>query len=441
MRRRMFIRSGVTLGLVLSLSGASWLCSSGALADARDDQVAREQRAASEADKARSELEGINSDLAEAVLRVSELSDQLDAAQVAQSEAEAQLAAAQRTHQATLDQLHVAQANLDAAQEAIAADEQQSAHEREAISTLARTEYLSRGERGPLTLLLESKTTADFAATAQAAGMAANVHAREMNAAERRLSRARAQRARQSALTDQIQDLEATAKTQVAAADEAREKAEQATQRVADLKTSAQAAQADLETKKASLQDDLARAEAEAEQAKAEIAKIDEENRRQAEAAAQLAAQQQAQPANPTPGTTTTHGSSIFASPLHHALVITSPYGYRIHPLLGYRKLHMGVDLASACGEQQFASAAGRVVSTRYEGAGGNTVTINHGLIDGISWVTTYRHMSAFAVSPGQTVSQGQLIGYTGATGGVTGCHVHFEIWKNGSTIDPMGML
>src|SRR5699024_7774961 len=87
-------------------------------------------------------------------------------------------------------------------------------------------------------------------------------------------------------------------------------------------------------------------------------------------------------------------------------------------------------------------SAGGTVVEVNPapNGTHGNQVMIDHGVIGGSTYVTVYNHMSRFAVSQGQQVSQGDTIGYTGATGLVTGCHVHFEVWKNGSTINPMGL-
>lgn len=122
---------------------------------------------------------------------------------------------------------------------------------------------------------------------------------------------------------------------------------------------------------------------------------------------------------------------------------MTSSYGYRVYPITGGWFMHNGVDLRSACGNSQVSAASGTVsaVKPAYgNGTHGNQVIINHGIIGGNSYVTVYNHLSRFAVSTGESVSQGEVIGYTGATGNVTGCHVHFEVWKNGSTIDPMGL-
>ncbi|MDU0969145.1 MAG: peptidoglycan DD-metalloendopeptidase family protein [Actinomycetaceae bacterium] len=408
--------------------GSAWTVPS-AHSDSRDDAVRRQQQAKNKADEARSALEGVNADLASAVLKVSDLQTKLAGANAELDQANAKLAAAERTQTSTADQLAAAQSDLKDLSSTIDEDEQTQQREHRAIGSLARSEYVGQSGRNAFVLLLGDKKTSDFADAAQAAGMVAQVHERQIGVVEQRLVRSRSQRERQDALAKQVSSLKQTADAQVEAAAQAKQESEEAKKHVEDLTNQAKAAQTSLESKKASLQNDLSQAQAAQAAASQAIAQIDAENRRNAAASAGLS------------GSKWKGKGTLFTSPLHHSLYITSPYGYRIHPILGYRKLHMGVDLQSACGEQQFAALGGRVVSTVYEGSGGNTVTINHGLVGGISWVTKYRHMTRFAVTPGQQVKQGQLIGYTGATGNVTGCHVHFEIWKNGTTIDPMTML
>src|SRR5690606_26977035 len=213
----------------------------------------------------------------------------------------------------------------------------------------------------------------------------------------------------------------------------------------------------ELEERQSEYQDQLAEVEQDQEQIASEIARIDEENRRREEARRraeerrqqQLQQQQQQQQSAPSGGGGSASGgssgggggSSSSIAPPVSPLYVTSPYGYRVYPITGGWFMHNGVDLRSSCGEAQGAAASGTVSAVRGaygNGTHGNQVMINHGMINGSSWVTVYNHLSGFAVSEGQTVTQGQTIGYTGATGAVTGCHVHFEVWKNGSTIDPM---
>lgn len=113
----------------------------------------------------------------------------------------------------------------------------------------------------------------------------------------------------------------------------------------------------------------------------------------------------------------------------------TSPFGYRIHPILRYRRLHTGIDFGAPMGSPIVASAPGRVQSAGWDGGYGRAVRINHG--GGI--LTLYGHMSRTAVAAGQQVAAGQVIGYVGSTGLSTGPHLHYEVHRNGQRIDPAG--
>ncbi|MFS3128651.1 peptidoglycan DD-metalloendopeptidase family protein [Nocardioides sp. Bht2] len=117
---------------------------------------------------------------------------------------------------------------------------------------------------------------------------------------------------------------------------------------------------------------------------------------------------------------------------------VTSPYGYRIHPIYGYRSLHNGVDFGAACGTPMYASANGTVLSRYYQDAWGNRLIIDHGGARGVGLATIYNHASSYVVSPGERVKRGQLIGYVGTTGWSTGCHLHFIVMANGTPVDPM---
>ena len=160
-----------------------------------------------------------------------------------------------------------------------------------------------------------------------------------------------------------------------------------------------------------------------AEQAlQAELAKLEEELRKQEEAAKK-------QYGNSSIVST---GSLIWPAP--SCGYVTSPYGWRVHPIFGYDKFHYGVDIPAYAGANILASDSGTVAVATYSSSYGNYVMINHG--GGI--YTLYAHMSTLLVSAGQSVSQGQIIGYCGSTGWSTGPHLHYEVRKNGSTVDPL---
>lgn len=117
---------------------------------------------------------------------------------------------------------------------------------------------------------------------------------------------------------------------------------------------------------------------------------------------------------------------------------ITSGYGGRVHPVLGYYKGHDGVDFGAACGAPVKAAKSGTVVAVEYHHASGNRVKIDHG--NGV--VTGYYHLQGFNTSVGATVAQGDTIGYVGSTGRSTGCHLHFaKMDEAGNYSDPMSLL
>jgi murein DD-endopeptidase MepM/ murein hydrolase activator NlpD len=116
--------------------------------------------------------------------------------------------------------------------------------------------------------------------------------------------------------------------------------------------------------------------------------------------------------------------------------IMRSGFGSRRHPILGYVKMHTGVDWATAYGTPIFASGNGVVETAAVEGGYGKYVKLKHNN----GYETAYGHMSAFAkgLEPGKRVRQGQVIGFVGSTGQSTGPHVHYEILVNGRFVDPM---
>ena len=116
---------------------------------------------------------------------------------------------------------------------------------------------------------------------------------------------------------------------------------------------------------------------------------------------------------------------------------ITSRYGTRTHPVLGYRRFHAGIDFGASHGTTVNAADSGRVIFSGWYGGYGNAVILDHG--GGIT--TLYGHNSRLLVREGQTVQQGQPIAAVGSTGLSTGPHLHFEVRRNGNPVDPLGFL
>ncbi len=120
---------------------------------------------------------------------------------------------------------------------------------------------------------------------------------------------------------------------------------------------------------------------------------------------------------------------------------ITSPYGMRFHPILHTYKLHDGTDFGGGCGTPIRAAAAGTVIQKYYNGGYGNRLILDHWVQKGVSLSTSYNHLSGYSASVGENVRRGEIIGYVGTTGYSTGCHLHFMVYENGSTVDPMSWL
>ncbi|MFP4127338.1 MAG: M23 family metallopeptidase [Alphaproteobacteria bacterium] len=117
---------------------------------------------------------------------------------------------------------------------------------------------------------------------------------------------------------------------------------------------------------------------------------------------------------------------------------MSSDFGMRRHPILGYNRMHRGIDFAAPTGTPIRAAGDGRIVRVGPYGGYGNYVRIQHG--DG--YATAYAHLSRFAAGTrsGRRVEQGEVIGYVGSTGRSTGPHLHFEVLKNGEQVDPLGI-
>ncbi len=182
-----------------------------------------------------------------------------------------------------------------------------------------------------------------------------------------------------------------------------------------------------LEEESAAIAETLRRRQAEAEAAAAAAA---------ARAATSTTTPAAATPSGGSPGTTAaaapTKAPGRLLTPVPGA-PITSPYGYRIHPIYGTSRLHTGIDYGASSGTPIRASADGVVVSASWFGGYGNATIIDHG--GGIA--TLVGHQSSMSVSAGQKVTQGQTIGRVGCTGDCTGPHVHFEVRVNGDPVNP----
>ena len=124
---------------------------------------------------------------------------------------------------------------------------------------------------------------------------------------------------------------------------------------------------------------------------------------------------------------------SLMKTPINGAR-LSSSFGMRKHPILGYNKMHRGTDFAAPSGTPIMASGSGTIIRARWCGGGGNCVKIKHNS----TYETIYAHMKSFAkgIKEGRKVKQGQIIGYVGSTGMSTGPHLHYEVVVNGKKVN-----
>lgn len=253
-------------------------------------------------------------------------------------------------------------------------------------------------------------------------------------------------------IVDSDMDLIGSIKTERDKINEQKAVLEQERQKQVELKAESAKKKEEVEKRKAEQQAILNKAENDkstAEQAYNELQASSQEigNMLRARAAARAAAAAPAPSADSSSGGSSdggggggyalqpVSGSGAMMWPVNG--VITSPFGYRNHPIFGRSILHSGIDIGVDYGTPVQAADGGVVVEAGWIGGYGYAVVIDHG--NGLS--TLYGHNSSLNVSSGQSVSKGQVIAYAGSTGNSTGPHVHFEVRANGDPVDPSAYL
>lgn len=150
-----------------------------------------------------------------------------------------------------------------------------------------------------------------------------------------------------------------------------------------------------------------------------------------------LTAQMQSGSIQSSSSSTSTYSGGVFLWPVPDYVRISSYFGYRVHPILGYTKFHSGLDLAASSGKPILAANDGTVIFSGTKNGYGKTIMIDHG--GGL--VTLYGHCSSLLVSTGTAVSRGQTVALVGSTGQSTGPHCHFEVRKDGTPVNPLDYL
>ena len=416
--RRGFVRAGAQV-----LAFASFVAMSQTLParadddrDAAADAVANAQATV---DALQSQLEGIDASLAQVFIDLQNLNAQIPDAQTAYDNAVADYDKKTREHTTVLGELNAAKGEQTRIDDSLTDANTQADDSQRAIGDLVRRKYRD-GNVDPVAVALTSGGTESITERAAVADMALRTESQTMTSALDVSSSQRTQSTRQGAITDRISDLEAKAAQAEKDAKTAKDDADAKLTDLNTLKDQASAKQAEWDAQKGDVQASLDQAEADYQARSDELAAIDA--------------------ANQATGVSYT-SSSGFRNPLDIPIVVTSPFGMRYHPVLGYMKGHSGTDMAADCGTIIRAVASGYVSAVSADVSAGNYVDVNHGIVGGNSVITEYLHMQAQYVSPGQYVNAGDALGEVGSTGYATGCHLHFGVRENGNYVEPMDYL
>jgi murein DD-endopeptidase MepM/ murein hydrolase activator NlpD len=421
-------------------------------------------------------LEFLDADIIETVKQLKEYQSQLPAAQQKLADAQGRVEEAANKVAALAQRVDMALQTKDNINKQLDDDKEELAETREIIGQIATQAYKQGGVPSNLTLFFGSEGDSGLADTIGLADQAL----RSQNAALNKLSQQNAtnvnSKARLEAVEEEIRTLKQQAEEALAAEQTARDEAAAEKEKVDTLIADTSALSDKLQAQKPKIQQQLAEVEKQHQQVQADIAERQERLRREAEErrkkeeaerkaaqaawekeqarikAAKAAAAAANQPVpqivptvEPPPAAPSESSSFGLASPVSGP--VTSGYGWRATPAGtidfggsgGY--MHTGLDYGSACGTPVRAPASGEVWTSGWGGAAGNMVVISHGVVSGSALATNYFHLTRSAVSVGQRVSQGEIIGYVGTTGNSTGCHLHFETILNGSLVNPMGLL
>ena len=243
-----------------------------------------------------------------------------------------------------------------------------------------------------------------------------------------------------SDLLDRIADVDAVMDYDNAVMDQliaTRQELERLQAELESARAEEQAAKEQQEAKRAEQQAKVAEAQKLLDQINANIEEVnrqlDEESAAAADIQAEIAKKQKQLEEQRKQQNIVISSETGYLWPLPGYYRLSSQFGYRIHPITGVAHSHTGIDIPASGGTSILAAKSGQVVTSAYHYSYGNYVVIDHG--NGNS--TLYAHMRSRAVSEGQMVTQGQVIGYVGTTGSSTGNHLHFEVRDNYTRVDP----
>jgi murein DD-endopeptidase MepM/ murein hydrolase activator NlpD len=425
-----------SLGVVLAVAFSVGLAPLSS-ADTKSDK----KKLDAEIGQLRTQLEDTSKDLANAFVELHRTKAALPGAQKALTASKAAQAAADRHNDEVATALAVAQANEAKASNQLAKNARDTQQVQDQLGNMARDAY-QQGAVSALSIALEANSPEDFTNQMIMMDTVMRVRGSTLRSLDTMRADGKAVRAHLVAVREQVAALKVQAEAALARATLARETAAAAKTKL-DLLYAAQTHYArSVATKKATEITSINRMQAQSnllQRVLAARAKAAREKAAREQAARDAAARAAHRPV--PPGGAPQGSSSGLLRPVNAS--VSSEFGMRFHPILGYRRLHAGIDFGAGCGTPVHAAASGDVILARPEsqtGGYGNQLVIDHGLHRGVGLTTTYNHLTRFAVTGGH-VARGQVVAYSGTTGTSTGCHLHFETRQDGNPVNPRRWL
>ncbi|MFB9776508.1 peptidoglycan DD-metalloendopeptidase family protein [Brevibacterium otitidis] len=361
------------------------------------------------------EFRDLDDDLARTIAEKEAAEDELPGAEEALAQAQDELEEAQREDEELGARLTSAENAQSGLQDDIDEGEAALEEKQKSVTKIARQAYQNSGVTSDVAMLLQMANKQDGASGATRVDSAVRSQQRSITQLSEQRSLNMNNKDRLDAVTDEISDLKEEAAKVVLRKEAAEADAKQKRDDLDELITTKDAASKRIENSRAETERQLEEQKAEQDRLAKEVEDWEKE--------------QEAK------GLPTGNGDLVNPA---QGFPVTSPFGYRIHPISRTRKLHTGTDFGMPCGSQVRAAGDGVVVSAGWAGGYGNRVVISHGKMKGANIASTYNHNSSLKVSSGTRVKQGQIIASSGTTGASTGCHLHFEIMQNGSYVNPM---
>jgi murein DD-endopeptidase MepM/ murein hydrolase activator NlpD len=382
-----------------------------AIADIQEERKENEQAL----DELQAALEDTEREIVEADRRLKDLEARLPVAQAELDAAEAELQVLLQHQREVEERLAAAEAEDARVARQIKDDEERLAELKAIVAELARATYRGTTADTTLEVVFGAKSAEDFVNEVATQLTLNRTQGNALAEMEQIAAMNRNRGARQEAVREYIAALKILADQYVAEAEEVKAEAEEKKEEIEELLAEQTQIKKYLEEKEKEFLEKEDELEEQAKQLEDDLIALILESH----------------------GRGFTYFDGTWVYPVNNPVVV-SPYGMRFHPIFHVWRMHYGTDFRAPCGVPIYSAADGWVEWTKYLYGYGNQVLVNHGEYEGTSYMSSYNHLSSFAVTPGDYVVRGQVVAYSGTTGNSTGCHLHFELYVNGRAVNPM---